>query len=122
MMDKTAPPGVKHRLQAFGTDIFVASRDAVRHGRRSLAGALAVTFGAAALIVAAGFIEWIYGRMREGAIHSGLGHIQVVRPGYLQRGAADPFGYLLPDASPHRKLVESTPHVVSVAPRLKFTG
>lgn len=112
-------------MPAFSTlriDIFVAARDALRHGRRSLAGALAVTFGAAALIVAAGFIEWIYGQMREGTIHGGLGHLQIVRPGYLQRGVADPFSYLLPEGSPHRKLVESAPHVVSLAPRLKFTG
>jgi putative ABC transport system permease protein len=113
---------VNPRLQALRTDLFVAARDALRHGRRSLAGALAVAFGAAALIVAAGFIEWIYGQMREGTIHSGLGHLQIVRPGYAQRGMADPFSYLLPETLPDRKFVETSPHVVSVAPRLKFTG
>jgi putative ABC transport system permease protein len=109
-------------LQALRTDIFVAARDAVRHGRRSLAGAVAVTFGAAALIVAAGFIEWIYSAMREGTIHSGLGHLQIVRPGYLERGMADPFSYLLREDLPARKVVETAAHVVSLAPRLKFTG
>ena len=109
-------------LQALRTDLFVAARDALRHGRRSLAGALAVTFGAAALIVAAGFIEWIYGQMREGTIHSGLGHLQIVRAGYTDHGRADPFSYLLLETLPERKVVETAPHVVSVAPRLKFTG
>jgi len=94
----------------------------VRHGRRSLAGALAVIFGTVALILAAGFIQWVFWAMREGTIHSGLGHIQVMRRGYLEHGTAHPFRYLLPEDSPEEALVEHAAHVVSVAPRLKFTG
>jgi len=109
-------------LKALLTDVFVSWRHVVRHGRRSLAGAAAVTFGTVALILAAGFIQWIFWAMREGTIHSGLGHIQIVRSGYLEHGSADPFSYLLPDNSPDRKLIETLPHVLKVAPRLKFTG
>jgi putative ABC transport system permease protein len=112
----------RQALKALLTDLFVSWRNVMRHGRRSLAGAVAVTFGTVALILAAGFIEWIYSAMREGTIHSGLGHIQIVRSGYLERGMADPFSYLLPEDSPDRKFVESAPHVLNVAPRLKFTG
>jgi putative ABC transport system permease protein len=104
------------------TDIFVSWRNVVRHGRRSLAGAGAVAFGAVALILAAGFIEWIFAAMREGTIHSGLGHIQIVRSGYLEHGVADPFSFLLPEDAPERTAVERTPHVLQVAPRLRFTG
>jgi len=103
-------------------DVFVSWRNVVRHGRRSLAGAIAVIFGTVALMLAAGFIEWIYFAMREGTIHSGLGHIQITRSGYLERGMADPFSYLLPENSSDEKLVETTPHVINLAPRLKFTG
>jgi len=103
-------------------DIFVSSRNVVRHGRRSLASAAAVTFGTVALILAAGFIQWIFWDMREKTIHSGLGHIQVVRAGYLERGVADPFAYLLPENSPDKLFIEAAPHVLKVAPRLKFTG
>jgi putative ABC transport system permease protein len=103
-------------------DAFVSWRNVIRHGRRSLAGAAAVTFGTVALVLAAGFIQWIFWAMREGTIHSGLGHIQIVRSGYLERGVADPFAYLLPEDSPDRKYVEATRHVLKVAPRLKFTG
>lgn len=94
----------------------------MRHGRRSLAGAAAVTFGTVALVLASGFIQWIFWAMREGTIHSGLGHIQIVRAGYPEHGSADPFKYLLPDDSPDRKVVEETAHVLAVAPRLSFTG
>jgi len=109
-------------LSALRVDMMLSSRNVIRHGRRSFAGAVAVTFGAVALILAAGFIEWIFSAMREGTIHSGLGHIQIVRPGYLQGGTADPFAYLLPNEAPQRKIVEAAPHVVQVAPRLRFTG
>ena len=109
-------------LHALRMDFLIAARDAARHGRRTVAGAVAVTFGAAALIVAAGFIEWIYIQMREGTIHSGLGHIQIVRQGYLERGVSDPFSYLLAEDLPERKLVDTAAHVVSVAPQLRFTG
>lgn len=109
-------------LGALQLDLLLSLRNVLRHRRRSFAGAVAVTFGAVALILAAGFIEWIFSAMREGTIHSGLGHIQIVRRGYLQGGTADPFAFLLPHDAPQRKIVEAAPHVVQVAPRLRFTG
>lgn len=110
------------RVRVLLTDAFVSWRNVVRHQRRSLAGMVAVTFGTIALILAAGFIEFIYSAMREGTIHAGLGHIQVMRAGYLDRGMADPFDYVLAAQAPERKVVENAPHVVQVASRLKFTG
>jgi len=103
-------------------DVLVSWRNVIRHARRSLAGAVAVVFGVVALMIAAGFIEWIYFAMREGTIAAGLGHLQVVRAGYGERGTADPFNYLLPERSPHRQALETAASVRSVAPRLKFTG
>jgi putative ABC transport system permease protein len=118
----TAYRGFPKVLNGVLVDVFVSWRNVIRHARRSLAGAAAVTFGTVALILAAGFIQWIFWAMREGTIHSGLGHIQIVRSGYLEHGTADPFKYLLPDDSPDRKLLEATTHVLGVAPRLRFTG
>src|SRR5438105_4245926 len=109
-------------VRALLIDLFVSWRNVLRHRRRSLAGMAAVTFGTAALILAAGFIEWIYLAMREGTIHAGLGHIQVMRAGYAEHGTADPFGYLLAEDAAERKRIEASPHVLQVAPRLKFTG
>src|SRR5438105_3879064 len=83
---------------------------------------VAVIFGTVALILAGGFIEWVYFAMREDTIHAGLGHLQIVRAGYPEHGMADPFAYLLAADSPDRKIVSAAPHVVQVAPRLKFTG
>ena len=109
-------------LRAALTDLYISWRNVIRHGRRSLFGLAAVIVGTVVLMLAAGFIEWIYWAMREGAIRSGLGHIQIVRPGYLERGMADPFNYLLPENSSDRSAIEAAPHVRRVVPRLKFTG
>ena len=109
-------------LIAARADAAISWRSVIRQGRRTLSASAAVTFGTVALILAAGFIEWIYLAMREDTIYSGLGHLQIVRAGYQEQGMADPFRYLLPEKSSDRDLLEAAPHVVQVAPRLKFSG
>ena len=117
-------PGMKYQPVAWAvmTDAAVAWRNTLRHGRRTMGGALAVAFGTVALILAAGFIEWIYVAMREDTIHAGLGHLQVMKKGYAEHGVADPYRYLLPADSADLKVLQGTPHVVSIAARLHFTG
>ena len=75
-----------------------------------------------ALLLASGFFEWTYDKMREGTIRARVGHIQVTRKGYLDAGAADPFRYLIPEDSADRKVIETFPYVETVAPRLSFNG
>ena len=60
------------------------------------------------MVLAEGFIQWVFWAMREATIQSQSGHIQVVRPGYFSKGSANPFDYLLPAASPVLNAVEST--------------
>lgn len=85
--------------------------------------ALAATaLGVTALLLAGGFIEWVYWAMRDGYIHSQLGHVQVTRAGYLDGGMADPYAHLLPSDSPEFRRIEALEHVVAVAPRLSFGG
>lgn len=99
-----------------------AFRNVTRQYRRSLFGISAVTFGVVALILAAGFIEWIFWATREGNIQTGLGHIQVMRPGYLEDGQADPLRYLLPQQSQQMEAITHFPAVRTLAPRLAFNG
>jgi putative ABC transport system permease protein len=47
---------------------------------------LTVASGLIAYLLAGGFIEWIFENMRESTIRSQLGHIQIVRPGYFEKG------------------------------------
>lgn len=85
-------------------------------------GMASIAFGVIALMQAAGFVEWVYWAMREDTIRSRLGHIQIVREGYLQQGQGDPFAYLLPADSPIPAEIEKLPGVRAVAPRLAFSG
>lgn len=100
----------------------LALRNLGRQRRRTGLALSAISFGIVALLLAGGFIEWIFWGMREGAIHTRLGHIQVVRPGYIERGGSDAFGYLLPEQATEFDMIKSVDHVQAVAPRLVFNG
>lgn len=103
-------------------DARLAIRNVVRQKRRSGLGLVSVAAGVAALILAAGFIDWIYWSMRENTIGSRLGHIQIVRAGYFNSGGADPFAYLLPDHAAVSESIARLPGVKAVAPRLALSG
>ncbi|MBI1395604.1 MAG: FtsX-like permease family protein [Betaproteobacteria bacterium] len=103
-------------------DYWLALRSVTRQGRRSAIGLVAIAAGVVSMLLAAGFFEWNYNGQREATIRSRIGHIEVVRKGYMDAGAADPFGYLIPEHSPARKLIETFPQVDTLAPRLSFNG
>ncbi len=83
----------------------------------------AVAFGITALVIASGFIQWIFLDFRETSIRSQLGHIQIVRPGYFDAGKADPYAYLLPDAlSDFFARDFDNNQIQAIVPRLNFSG
>lgn len=100
----------------------IATRNLRRNTNRTLVAVLTVAGGVVAFLLAGGFIAWIFENMREGTIHSQLGHIQIVRPNYFEKGIADPYAFLLPAETQAWHDVEGAPHVVGVAPRLAFSG
>ena len=104
------------------SDFRLAARNLQRNTRRTLVATLTVAFGIVAYLLAGGFIAWIFQEMREGTIHSQLGHIQVVRPGYFEKGIADPYAFLLPEQSAQQKTIEAIAGFQSLAPRLSFSG
>jgi putative ABC transport system permease protein len=103
-------------------NLLIAVRNLARNRRRALTALMTVAVGVIALVLADGFIQWVFWGMREGTIQSQLGHIQVMRPGYLNAGAANPYAYVLPENSPQRSAIESMPGVKLVAPKLAVTG
>jgi len=103
-------------------NLLIAARNLTRNRRRALMALLTVSIAVIAMVLADGFAQWIFWAMREGAIQSQLGHIQVVRPGYHRSGAADPFAYVIPRNAPEHRLIETTPGVKLAAPRLSITG
>ena len=109
-------------MQSIWLDFFMALRNVVRQKRRSAVAVGAVAFGIAALIIAGGFIEWIFVAFREDTIQSQLGHLQIAKPGYQEAGKADPYKYLLPDAVPELEPQNEPRQIKAVAPRLSFSG
>ncbi len=103
-------------------DFRLATRNLRRNTRRTLVATLTVAFGIVAYLLAGGFIAWVFEQMREGTIHSQLGHIQIVRPGYFEKGIADPYAFLLPEQSSEQKNIEKIAGFQSLAPRLSFSG
>lgn len=104
------------------TDIKLSIRNLSRNINRSMVAGLTVAGGVVAFLLAGGFINFIFHDMREATIHSQLGHIQIVRPGYFEKGISDPYSFLLPAQSPELKLLKEMPDVTSVTPRLAFSG
>ncbi|WP_141352766.1 ABC transporter permease [Zoogloea ramigera] len=104
------------------SDLTMAFRNVVRHRRRAGFALLIIAGGVLAFLLSGGFIHWLLDNMREGFIHSQVGHIQVVRPNYFEVGVADPYRYLLPENSDAEKAVRSTEHVVTMSSRLSFSG
>ena len=104
------------------TSLLIAARNLTRNRRRSFTALFIVVVGVISMVLAEGFIQWIFWAMREGTIQFQSGHIQVVRPDYFSKGVANPLAYLLPEGPAVVKTLESTPGVKLVAPRLKVTG
>ena len=100
----------------------LALRNLFRHRKRTAIALATIGFGVIALLLAGGFIDWIFWGMRENTIESRLGHIQVTRPGYFQTGSANPFSFLLPEQQVEQVNLEAIPEVEVVSPRLAVTG
>jgi putative ABC transport system permease protein len=100
----------------------VAWKNVVRHRRRSIPAATSIAAGVAALMIAAGFIEWGLWYGREAFIHSGVGHIRLVLRDYETKGLSDPFAYLMPEGTSALQAIMSTPEVRMMAPKVTFSG
>lgn len=103
-------------------DATLAPRNVMRQGRRSLFALVIIAGGVIAYMMAGGFIQWIFDSMRESTIRAQLGHVQVVRPEFFEKGIADPYRYLLPSDDPLFSTLNQAEGVLAVAPRLIFTG
>jgi putative ABC transport system permease protein len=97
-------------------------RSLLRNRRRSIASALAIGFGCIAILISTGFVEWIYDAIRESAIQTGLGHLQIAAPGYWAEGATDPSKFLVQGVPPAIATLARDPRVKAIAPQLHFNG
>src|SRR5437867_2136900 len=100
----------------------LAIRNVFRNRRRTLITLAAMGFGAAAIIVFGGFVNAIYVGVRESTIRSQVGHIQLYRRGYSDKGNLAPFDYLIADYTTLRAELQKIEHVKTVTGRLGFSG
>src|SRR3989441_10057554 len=100
----------------------LALRNVFRNRRRTLITLAAMGFGAAAIIVFGGFVHAIYWGVRESTIRSQVGHIQIYRRGYSEKGNLAPFDYLIADYPALRDELRRIEPVKMVTARLGFSG
>jgi putative ABC transport system permease protein len=100
----------------------LAIRNVFRNRRRTLITVAAMGFGAAAIIVFGGFVNAIYWGVRESTIRSQVGHIQLYRKGYSEKGNLAPYDYLIADAAALQAELLKLPHVKAVTARLGLSG
>ncbi len=100
----------------------LAIRNVFRNRRRTLITVAAMGFGAAAIIVFGGFVNAIYWGVRESTIRSQIGHIQLYRKGFSEKGNLAPFDYLIPDYAALQAELVKIEHVKTVTARLGLSG
>lgn len=100
----------------------LAFRNVFRNQTRSLITLSVIAFGCIAIICAYGFVEAAIQGTVEWYVRSFLGHVQIAKKGYFERGVAEPFNYLISNPSKCIEVISSTPHVEFVTPRVEFGG
>lgn len=100
----------------------LALRNIFRNKRRTTITFLAIISGMVGLIIFGGFVEYSFWGLRESTIRSQLGHIQVYKKGYSEKGIARPGEYLIGDFQKLEKLFYKIPHIELVTARLSFSG
>lgn len=106
----------------YGLLLKIALLNLGRNRGRTLAAIMAVASGVIAYLLAGGYINWVFVDMREATIHSQLGHVQIVRPQFFDKGIASPYDFLLPADGKEQSTIRDLPGFVSLAPRLTFSG
>lgn len=102
--------------------IKLAFRNVFRNRTRSLITISAIAFGCMSIIFAGGFMDYTIMYTREEYIRNILGHIQIARKGYFEKGIALPFDMTIPEPDGVIRKVASVEHVKHVAPRVEFGG
>ncbi|MEK6696566.1 MAG: FtsX-like permease family protein [Candidatus Deferrimicrobiota bacterium] len=105
-----------------GIQVKLALRNVFRNRRRTAITLAAMAFGASSIILFGGFVNFIFISVRESTIKSQVGHIQLYRKGFFEKGSAAPNDYMIANFEEIRALAKGIEHVKDVIPRLGFSG
>src|SRR6185436_9871272 len=100
----------------------IAFRNLFRNTRRTAFTVLVITFGAAALLIAGGFIQGNFDGLRERTIRNGLGHLQVFTTAFVEEGEERPLEHGLAGYREVQKQLQSQPHVLVTTGQVDFVG
>ncbi len=104
------------------TTLSLALRNVLRNKRRTAITFMAIISGVVSLIIFGGFIEYTFWGLRELTIKTQLGHIQIYKKGYWEKGIAEPNKYLIKDPEAIEKTFSSISDITTVTRRLSFSG
>ncbi len=104
----------------------LAGRNVFRNKRRTRLTLLIAGTGVVSLIIFGGYTRSSYEGLREGSIRGGMGHLQLYKKGFNEKGAADSTKYVIESYTEVKKLIESDPvlskHVTQAGAELNFSG
>ncbi|VAV85717.1 LolE-like permease protein [hydrothermal vent metagenome] len=100
----------------------LAFKNIFRNRVRSAITLGAIAFGCVSLIIMGGFIEDSFIQLRESYIRSFLGHMQVHKKGFYEKGTATPYDYMISDHENVIRKIKEISGVTQVTPRLDFSG
>jgi len=100
----------------------LAFKNIFRNKIRSAITLGAIAFGCVSLIISGGFMEDTFTQMRESYIRSFLGHMQVYKQDFYEKGSATPYDYMISDHELISAKIKEIDGVSHVTPRLDFSG
>jgi putative ABC transport system permease protein len=103
--------------------ILMALRNLLRGGRRTASTLFAISVGLIGLTLLDGYVTYSMRGLRENVIHSGTGHLQVVKSAaFFDEGDTDPFPFMLDNAGAVERELRAMPEVKDVVPGISFTA
>jgi putative ABC transport system permease protein len=100
----------------------IAFKNIFRNKRRTLITFSVIIFGSTALVVAGGFIRYMFDGLAENAIRSGLGHLQIVNPEQMKHEEEKPLQFGLTEPARIVEMISGISGVKGATARVDFMG
>lgn len=100
----------------------LALRNILRQKSRTAMTLAAIVFGVSGLILTGGFVADVLTQLGEATIHSQLGHVQVFKQGFYEKGSRSPEKYVIEDADQIARFAAKMPEADTVLQRIRFAG
>ncbi|MDP2867675.1 ABC transporter permease [Methyloversatilis sp.] len=100
----------------------LALRNILRQKSRTSMTLAAIVFGVSGLILTGGFVADVLTQLGEATIHSQLGHVQVFKQGFYEKGSRSPEKYVIEDADQIARFAAKMPEADTVLQRIRFAG